>query len=334
MAIDFPSSPANNQVYVDTTSGYSFTYFTPPGVWKSTGLSVPATDRQYVFTNTITFSNVITFSANVLANTVNAASHTVGATFTANATLVNAAAINVTGQVNTATLNVGANNRINATSLLISTNSTVNAIITSTSITLANTTTTTFMANTTGLYHSNLVVANTLSLTGSIAANNLSLTGGLFPLTFSGAPNVSWVIGTLSLNNASAANTDVDITNYVTNSPFSLSSVTAYVQGQYIANTNATQVSSGVAASSQSHLSKSFKQNVWANSLPSYVLEGGTVFETYNGDVTNFPAGAINVAKVLLVANTVGVYLRLIQRTTPAAQSATYYSYRLEIQKW
>jgi hypothetical protein len=72
MAIDFPSSPANNQVYVDTTSGYSFTYLTPPGVWKSTGLSVPATDRQYVWTNTQTFSNVITFSANVLATTVNA----------------------------------------------------------------------------------------------------------------------------------------------------------------------------------------------------------------------------------------------------------------------
>lgn len=80
MAIDFPSSPANNQVYVDTTSGYSFTYITPPGVWKSTGLSVPAVDRQYTWTNTQTFSNVITFSANIIASTatINATAYRTG----------------------------------------------------------------------------------------------------------------------------------------------------------------------------------------------------------------------------------------------------------------
>ena len=72
MAIDFPSSPANGQIYVDSTSGYSFTYYTTPGAWKSSGLSLPAADRQYAWTNTQTFSNVITFSANLLATTVNA----------------------------------------------------------------------------------------------------------------------------------------------------------------------------------------------------------------------------------------------------------------------
>lgn len=83
MAIDFPTSPSNNQVYIDTTSGYSFTYLTPPGAWKSTGLSIPTTNQQYTWTNTQTFSNVITFSANVLAisinaTSVNATSHTSG----------------------------------------------------------------------------------------------------------------------------------------------------------------------------------------------------------------------------------------------------------------
>lgn len=74
MAIDFPSSPANGQIYTDSTSGYSFTYYTTPGAWKSSGLSLPAADQQYAWTNTQTFSNVITFSANLLATTVNAAS--------------------------------------------------------------------------------------------------------------------------------------------------------------------------------------------------------------------------------------------------------------------
>jgi ribosomal protein L13 len=69
--------------------------------------------------------------------TVNAASHTVGATFTANATLVNAAAINITGQVNTATFyatttaNVGANVQLTTSTLFIG-NSTVNATVNST----------------------------------------------------------------------------------------------------------------------------------------------------------------------------------------------------------
>jgi ribosomal protein L13 len=69
--------------------------------------------------------------------TVNAASHTVGATFTANATLVNAAAINITGQVNTATFyatttaNVGANVQLTTSTLSIG-NSTVNATVNST----------------------------------------------------------------------------------------------------------------------------------------------------------------------------------------------------------
>jgi hypothetical protein len=69
MAIDFPSSPSNGQIYVDATSNYSFTYYTTPGAWKSTGLGLPVTDRQYTWTNTQSFSNVITFSANILAST-------------------------------------------------------------------------------------------------------------------------------------------------------------------------------------------------------------------------------------------------------------------------
>ena len=67
-------------------------------------------------------------NSGVYAATINAASHTVGTTFTANATLVNAAAVNVTGQVNTATFyaatsaNVGTVFTANTTALAASAN--------------------------------------------------------------------------------------------------------------------------------------------------------------------------------------------------------------------
>jgi len=96
------------------------------------------TNTAYTFSNTITFNSVINAisnsanyigtlpAANVVSNTqlssnlanyallsnglftgsVNAASHTVGAAFTANSTLVNANAINVVNQTNTSTLYV------------------------------------------------------------------------------------------------------------------------------------------------------------------------------------------------------------------------------------
>jgi hypothetical protein len=46
----------------------------------------------------------VTSTGVISTTTLNAASHTVGTFFTANSTLVNAAAINITGQTNTATL--------------------------------------------------------------------------------------------------------------------------------------------------------------------------------------------------------------------------------------
>lgn len=113
--------------------------------------------------------------------TVNAASHTVGATFTANATLVNAAAINITGQTNTATLfattsaNVGSNVQANTTAFFVAANSTVNTIITATSITQRSTSSTPLTANEIGIFHTGTVNAATLSVGTSVIANTTRL---------------------------------------------------------------------------------------------------------------------------------------------------------------
>jgi len=66
---------------------------------------------------------------------VNASAHNVGTAFTANSTLVNAAAINIVNQTNTATLyvttsaNVGTNITANSTQLTVTANLSVNGVI-------------------------------------------------------------------------------------------------------------------------------------------------------------------------------------------------------------
>jgi disulfide oxidoreductase YuzD len=179
------------------------------------------------------------FVANVTGlyhtGTINAASHTVGALFTANATLVNAAAINVIGQVNTATFfastsaNVGANVQANTTAFLVSTNSTVNTIITATSLTQANTTATPFVANVTGLYHTGVVNAASFTTTG-ITANttavllysNSTVNTIITPISFTQAnttatPFVANVIGLYHTGTANAASFTVG-SNFIANS--------------------------------------------------------------------------------------------------------------------
>ena len=117
-------------------------YLTSDGTkvyWSSPGAASVNVQAQYTWTNTQTFTNTITFSTFLLANAVNAASYTIGSSFSANSTLVNAAAIDIRGLTNTVTLyvstsaNVGANVRANTTAILIG-NSTQNVIATSTQV--------------------------------------------------------------------------------------------------------------------------------------------------------------------------------------------------------
>ena len=143
---------------------------------------------------------------------VNAASHTVGTTFTANATLVNAAAINVVNQTNTATIyaatsaNVGGNVQITVSQYGITGNSTTaptmsltasaltigNSTVTGApSIKLANSTGNTTVnaiaigsswglsSNSTGLYHSNsLTIGNTSGDFTSVNSSIVKIVGG------------------------------------------------------------------------------------------------------------------------------------------------------------
>ena len=86
----------------------------------------------------------------------------------------------------------------------------------------------------------------------------------------------------------------------------------------------------GTVYANSARLFKSWSQMI-AFDGTNYVLLGATLdFPAYNSDATNFPAGAVNVSKALLVASAGGVVLRLQNRTTPAVGSATVFQYRVD----
>ena len=84
---------------------------------------------------------------------------------------VNATRINVGN-----TVNVGANNIINATAHFITSNSTVNAVMTATSLTFSNTTAVPFTANDTGVYTTGTVNATSYTVGSNFIANSTATT--------------------------------------------------------------------------------------------------------------------------------------------------------------
>ena len=84
---------------------------------------------------------------------------------------VNATRINVGN-----TVNVGANSIINATAHFITSNSTVNAIMTATSLTFSNTTAVPFTANVTGVYTTGTVNAASHTVGSNFIANSTATT--------------------------------------------------------------------------------------------------------------------------------------------------------------
>ena len=103
---------------VTGTAGQVLTSNSAGGLYWSTPAPATNVAAQYSWTNTQTFSNTITFSTSILANTVNAASHTVGTSFIANTTgayhsgIVNAASHTTTGFVANTTAIVPTSNTI------------------------------------------------------------------------------------------------------------------------------------------------------------------------------------------------------------------------------
>lgn len=83
--------------------------------------------------------------------------------------------------------------------------------------------------------------------------------------------------------------------------------------------------------STGARLWKRWQQGVWYDGA-NYTLQGAVLIGTaYNSDGTNFPAGAVNAAKVQTIVSSTQVLLRVTNRTTPAPGSFTYWSYDITI---
>lgn len=156
------------------------------GIGNST-VNSAITVAQMVVANSTNTATLNPISLTIGTTVVNTSTVAVG-TSTVNSSLVNAAAINITGQVNAATLfvstsaNVGSNVQLTTSQLAIG-NSTVNAIANSTTIRLANSTNTVTLTPVSITLGTTVVNTTALALGSSFTANStrvvLATTAGL-----------------------------------------------------------------------------------------------------------------------------------------------------------
>jgi ribosomal protein L13 len=272
--------------------------------------------------------------------TINAASHTVGATFTANATLVNAAAINITGQVNTATMyatttaNVGANVQANTTALFIG-NSTVNSTISAGNLNVNGA----FIANNSGAYHSGTVNAASHTIGTTFIANT---TGAYHTGTINAAShtttnsvvNTSQIsIGTVnSTSNGVVANTTAII---IGNSSVSATINSTAFSGTVLSANNAAYLGGTIAASYalssalgsyQTTAGLSATVATLAANNASYL--GGTIASSFVANASygmlQNTSGHFVVAGTGVVVNATGVHVNSTYIGTISANNATY----------
>lgn len=203
----------------------------------------------------------LTVANSVFAAIVNAASHTVGTTFTANATLVNAAAINIVGQVNTSTLyaatsaNVGTAVVANATGVW--TTGTVNAAahttsgltINATSVVPTSNTSGHLLGNSTARFALSATTIDATTITGTSANLSTSVNTALFTVGTAFTANAT-LVNAAAINVVGQINT---ATFYATTSANIASAVQANSTGIWTtgtANAAVLSVANSIVANS------------------------------------------------------------------------------------
>jgi hypothetical protein len=123
---------------------------------------------------------------------------------------------------------------------------------------------------------------------------------------------------------------DIDLLPYLINASFSYNTLRIKTQGIYTPN------AFNPVNPLPSRLYKDFVIGVWYNQDTGvYTVDFGTNLVAYNGDGTNFAAGAWNSGRVAVVgAGTTSLVLRFTNRTSPAADSSTYYATIIEGLTW
>ena len=163
----------------------------------------------------------------------------------------------------------------------------------------------------------NLSVSGQMTFSGKLSCNN--------EVSLGYAHNS--IVGYSVLYNTDAQ-VDIDLLPYLP-VPIDLQTmamIRVQVVGKYL-----NSYPSGTVYASSARLFKVWSQGVaWDGS--TYVILGAVLdHSAFNSDSTNFPAGAVNAGKALLVVSSSGIWLRLINRTSPASGSVTGFHYKVEI---
>lgn len=291
----------------------------------------------------------LTVANSVLAATMNAASFTVGTTFTANATVVNAAAINVTGQVNTSTFyaatsaNVGTAVVANATGVW--TTGTVNAAshttsgltINATSIVPASNSSGQLLGNSTARFALSATTIDATTITGTSAnlstnVNTSSFTVGssftanatlvnAAAINITGQVNTATLYATTSANIASAVqanSTGIFTTGTVNGAIVSVgNSVVANTTSLRLGNSTVAValVANGGNGSAGQVLTSNATATFWATPTTGTVTSVATGNGLTGGPIT--ATGTISaVANNGIVANSTGLFANVANGLT------------------
>ncbi len=168
------------------------------------------------------------------------------------------------------------------------------------------------------------VVSGSVS-TGGINCNALTFGAGISGRgLLSSTPGYSLVADGFYQFNADTQ-TDIDISSLLW--PFS--NGYSYVRISCIA----LYENDFVSPTARARLHKSWIQGLWYNDATSvWTIEGAALEHgVFNTDSTNFPAGAVNAGKALIVLSGNSVILRFINRNSPSTNSRTSWTYRAEV---
>jgi hypothetical protein len=165
--------------------------------------------------------------------------------------------------------------------------------------------------STNGVATSN-ISCNTITAVGAISAPDTVFSA------FQGRINFFGSVAMLSTD----TQVDVDITSVLsatTNAP------------SYFIDVDVVGTYFDAAGLNSARLFKNWAQMVHWNGTTWTIAGAVLKFAAFNSDATNFPAGAVNASKALLVVSGTSLLLRMQNRTTPAAGSVTGYRYNLLI---
>ena len=252
-------------------------------------------------------TSTIVNATGVYAGIVNATTIQASATFTANATLVNAAAINITGQTNTATLYVTTSANVGTAVVANATGVYTTGIVNATSYTVG----ASFIANTTGVYAG--IVNGSVIQVGSTDVINAT---GVYT---TGTMNAtSYTVGSIiTANNNGIFTTNVvsSISHLTTSGTFVANNTALYVNSAiFLAGSNGTvgQVltSNGTSNAYWSTITATINtaaQYTWSNTqtFSNVITFSGNVIMSGANNVINATSYTIGTA---FVANTTGVY--------------------------